>query len=407
MTRPTVTTCALAIVTLIAVFVALATPARAIERTFAASAQIDYLAVPTAPNWDANGGVVNTMDGFTLEAALKVAVDISSHVSANVKVCYGCHGFEVDMAYFDLRVADELNFRLGRFSPSFGAFTLRHDPANQKLSDKPLPYDMGRMLWIRAFDYSILPSPMPDNGVEIDGTHWFGRSAQLDYAAYAVAGFRTNNTGSDPYDPIGKDGLPHAVDLDFAESRTATSYYIDNNSRPTGGGRLSLTVRTGPFTDLTLGASGMAGTYDDQNRLVYMILGGDASLRAGRTNIRAEYLVRRTEMDMTDPTLFKYGASSNLGSAFVKQGAYVEVEQPIVPDLDGVVRLDGMRRTGNVLASSAMTSDAWMGRETLGLAYSIERNLRLKLSGELYEYSGVYGTSARDFAFHVGVVGTF
>jgi len=59
-----------------------------------------------------------------------------------VKVCYGCHGFEVGMAYFDFRVVDELNFRVGRFIPAFGDFPLRHDPANHRTSDKPLAYDM-------------------------------------------------------------------------------------------------------------------------------------------------------------------------------------------------------------------------------------------------------------------------
>ena len=84
-----------------------------------------------------------------------------SKISANMKVCYGCHGFEADMMYFDVRVADELNFRVGRFSPSFGAFNLRHDPANHRLSDKPLPYDMGRMLRMRQWNMSVLPEPVP------------------------------------------------------------------------------------------------------------------------------------------------------------------------------------------------------------------------------------------------------
>jgi len=81
------------------------------------------------------------------------------------------------MAYFDYRVADELAFRVGRFSPSFGAFNIRHDPANHATSDKPLPYDMGRMLRMNEWNLGVLPSPFPDNGVEIDGTHWFGERA--------------------------------------------------------------------------------------------------------------------------------------------------------------------------------------------------------------------------------------
>ena len=33
------------------------------------------------------------------------------------------------MGYFDYRLMDELNVRVGRFSPSFGSFNLRQDPA--------------------------------------------------------------------------------------------------------------------------------------------------------------------------------------------------------------------------------------------------------------------------------------
>ena len=121
----------------VAALLALTAPASAIERNFAGSAQLDYHFVPT--NRQAKA-FPSGFDGFTMEFAGKLAVDFSEKVSANMKVCYGCHGFEADMMYFDFRIADELNFRVGRFSPSFGAFNLRHDPANHRLSDKPLPY---------------------------------------------------------------------------------------------------------------------------------------------------------------------------------------------------------------------------------------------------------------------------
>ncbi len=385
----------LVLMALLAAVLGLVSPARAIEHTFAGSAQVDYFAVPTQPDGDANAGTGNTMDGFTLEAAGKVSADITPHLSANVKLCFGCHGFELDMAYFDLRVVDELNFRVGRFSPSFGAFNLRHDPANQKLSDKPLPYDMGRMLRNTGWGYSVLPSPFPDNGAEIDGTHWFGSKAQLDYAGYAVAGFRT--TG------------PNALDINFPLSHSFPySYYVDNNARPAGGARVALTVRPTATSDLTLGTSGMGGTYDDQNKLTYIILGGDASLRIKRTNIRAEYLVRRTEFSTADPSLLKYAISPNQGNYFMKHGAYVELEQPIIRDLDAVARVDGMARLGNVAAGSFLTDRSWMVRETLGLAYSIERNLRLKGSVEYYEFSEADASgNVRDLAFHLGVAGSF
>ena len=153
----------------IATLLALVRPidAWALDRTFAGSAQIDYMLVPTAR--EANARFLG-FDGFKLEATTKLTVDFSERFSANVKGCYGCHGFEMDMAYFDYRVADALSFRFGRFSPSFGSFNIRHDPANHRLVDKPLAYDMGRMLRMRSWNLGVLPSPFPDNGVEISGS---------------------------------------------------------------------------------------------------------------------------------------------------------------------------------------------------------------------------------------------
>src|SRR5262249_40488601 len=157
------------------------------------------------------------------------------------------------------RAWDELNLRAGRFSPSFGSFNLRHDPANHKLSDKPLPYDMGRMLRKDDWNNGVLPSPFPDNGFEIDGTHWFADTVQLDYAAYAVMGFRSSD----------------ATPFDFTFRDSHLPYYIDNNSLPTVGGRVAATIKLSSEVDTTLGASAMYGTFDNHDSLTYAILGGD------------------------------------------------------------------------------------------------------------------------------------
>jgi hypothetical protein len=199
--------------------------ARAADRNVAGSLQLDY---HLAPERSTAVGTGPTFRGFTTEAAVKLSADISDRFSANVKVCAGCHGLEVDMAHVDFRFADELSLRAGRFSPSFGAFNLRHDPANHRLSDKPLPYDMGRMLRLRDWNMGVLPSPFPDNGVELSGTHWFGSSVQLDYAAHVVSGFKGSIAGAD---------------LDFVESRTGSLYYVDNNDKPAYGGRVAVTTR--------------------------------------------------------------------------------------------------------------------------------------------------------------------
>ena len=389
-----------------AALLAVAHPLRAAEEyNFAGSAQLDYHLIPNGPRAEGAPGQGTTFQGFTMEMGLKVAVDISEHLSANVKACYGCHGVELDMAYFDYRAVDELNLRVGRFSPSFGAFNLRHDPANHMLSDKPLPYDMGRMLRKGDWNNGVLPSPFPSNGVELNGTHWFGTSAQFDYALYAVTGFK-NDTDANP------------TDLNFQESHLP--YYVSNSLRPAGGARLALTLKGSSAVDVTLGASTLIGTYDPKNDFSYVIGGADLAIRVQRTAFRAEYLMRRQQFDTRNPDIFKYSVAQNDGDFFTKQGAFAEVEQPFGSAWDMTLRADGMLRRGNVsdvptgsgrsvaTAVSPLTFQSWVLRETLGLAYALERNFRLKASGEVWQFS--YPDSLGDktaLGFHFGAVGSF
>jgi hypothetical protein len=363
--------------------------ARALDRNFVGSAQVDYSFVPL--HHDAKA-FPNSFDGFTMELAGKLAVDFNDHLSANLKVCFGCHGFEADMMYFDYRVADELNIRAGRFSPSFGAFNLRHDPANHRTSDKPLPYDMGRMLHMRQWNMGVLPAPFPDNGVEVNGTHAFGR-AQMDYAVYAVSGFKA---------------AAGATDIDFALSRSPAQYYVDNNARPTGGGRLSLTLKLGESSDMVLGGSAMYGNYDPDNKLAYLIFGGDLTFRFDRTNVRLEYLARRTEFDTTNQAAYKYTIDPSHGDFFMKHGAYVEIEHPVTRDLDLVLRGDGMLRLGNVTADSQLSFRSTVVRGTLGFAYVVIGGLRVKGSTEIWKFSDADETNrSLELGFHAALVGTF
>lgn len=362
----------------------------AIDRTFSGSAQVDYFFVPTEKG--ANSRAIG-FDGFTTELALKLGVDVSEHLSANVKVCFGCHGFETDMAYVDYRVADELNFRLGRFSPSFGNFNLRHDPANHGLSDKPLPYDMGRMLRRGTWNEGVLPSPFPDNGLEVNGTHWIGDAVQLDYAIYAISGFKSDAS---------------SFDLDFVQSRSGSAYYVDNNARPTVGGRVSATVKLSPDADMTFGASGMHGTSDPTNHLTYSILGADAVFRFHQTNFRVEYLVRRQEFDVSDPTRFKFPIAPQNGDYFTKHGAYVEVEHPLSARVGILGRADTLYRFGNLAKDSPLDRRSGIGRLTIGATFAVERGLRLKASTELWQFTDRDATGRdKEVGFHLAAVGAF
>lgn len=365
--------------------------ASAVERNFAGSAQFDYHFVPKPSSLVAERQV--PLEGFTTEVSMKAAIDINDKFSANVKMCFGCHGFELPMAHFDYRVADELNFRVGRFSPSFGNFNLRHDPANHRLNSKPLPYDMGRMLRLREWNMGVLPSPYPDNGLEINGTHWFGLKAQLDYAVYAVNGFRGDTAGQD---------------LDWLQNRSRDSYYVDNNGRPTIGARAALTFKLGPTSDVTIGGSGQHGTFDPTNTLTYTIVGADLAFRFNRTNIRAEWLARKQEFDTSDPTIFRYGVPRTGGDFFVKHGAYVELEQPLTPKVDLLVRADGLYRKGNVVLASPLRRQSAVSRLTLGMSFLLAPGYRVKVSGEIWDFSDP-GINNRytDFGAHLGLVGTY
>jgi hypothetical protein len=356
------------------------------------------LLVPFSPN-DPRPAT-HTFDGFTEELAVKLAVDVNPHVSANVKLCWGCHGFELPMGFVDFRLADEFNVRVGRFTPTFGEFFLRSDVGNHRTSDKPLPYDMGRMLYLLEWNRSVLPMPYVENGVEISGSHFFGNAVQVDYAAHVVTGLRANAAA--PYD------------VEFQALRQPAPYYIDNNSMPSVGGRLGTTFRLSERADFTVGASVMYGPYDPAGQLTYLIVGGDAFLRIGRTNIRSEYILRRTEMAAGDQSRFEGvvpiepnggGLVSTL--PMVKDGWYVELEQPVNRYVDLVLRWDGLHRRGNVQPGSPLDFEAGISRWTAGANFVVYRGFRVKASVEHYYFWGLRNELPQAVGFHLSAVATF
>lgn len=354
-------------------------------RNFAGSVQLDYLAIPTEP-------IAHNLafDGATVELSLKLTQDFGHDVTSSVKVCVACHGLEVSMAYFDLRLTDEASLRVGRFTPAFGSFPLRHDPANHRTSDKPLPYDMGRMLHLRDWGEGILPAPWVDNGVELSGTHFFQRG-QLDYALYAISGPK---------------GSADALDFDFVLSRSGERYYVDNNSQPSVGARLGATLEVGSATTLTVGGSGLVGHYDPDLRLGFAVVGTDLVLRHGSAYLRGEYLARWTELAIGDDpqTRFKYGpgADGRYADFSRRDGFYLEAELPAGP-VELIGRWDGLRRRGNVAATSTLRSDSAVLRYTVGAAIRVKGSLRIKTSVEAYDFSDFQD----ELALHLGLAGPF
>jgi len=359
--------------------------AHAADVNFAGSVQLDYLLVPTDDR-----ARDFTFDGFTSELSLKLSADVSEHIGVQVKTCYGCHGFEIGSAYVDFRPVGDLTVRAGRFVPAFGDFQARHDPANHLTSDKPLPYDMGRMLHLRAWNMSVLPAPYVDSGLQVTYSPALSECVDLEVSAYVVGGLRGNND---------------ATDVDFVQSRSGEAYYVDNNSRPSVGGRLALRATLGELL-LTAGASVLYGTYDPDNELDILLLGTDLVLRIDRWTLRAEYLVRRTKMALgEDPgSTFRYGpgADGKFDPYSLKEGFYGELAFPLGP-LEGVARVDGLRRTGNVALTSELRSESLVVRYTVGTAINLVRDWRIKLSGEFYDFSDFDD----EVGVHLGVVGAF
>jgi len=356
------------------------------QRTIAGSLQLDYLMVPT----DAHARD-SALDGMTAELSLKLNVDFTPSAAASVKVCFACHGFEAASAFVDLRASDELSVRIGRMLPEFGSFPQRVDPANHRSNDKPLPYDMGRMLHHTEWNEGILPAPWVDNGVELLGTRFIG-GGRLDYAAYILSGPK---------------GGADATDFDFVESREPRQYYVDNNSEPVVGARLSGTVELDAVGHaVTVGASVMTGRYDPQRNLGFVIAGADATVNLEPLVIRAEYLVRRTDMAVgTDPAMrWKFGpdAVGRYDDHFLKHGFYAEVEVPFA-QFDVFARFDGLVRTGNVLLGSPLSRSAYLLRYTGGAAIRISDSVRLKASAEVYQSNDL----GNDLALHLGVATPF
>ena len=67
-----------------------------------------------------------------------------------------------------------------------------------------------------------------------------------------------------------------------------------------------------------------------------------------------------------------------------------------------------MYRVGNVVVGSALASRSSVGRATLGTAFAIDDNVRLKASTELWGFSDRDERGhTREVSFHLGAVATF
>jgi len=320
----------------------------------------------------------------SIEGAIKMGVDVNDDVSFSTKVCFSCHGLELESLAFEYMPSSAFNVQAGRISVPFGEYHARVDQSGHKTSSAPLIYDMGRAAYFEkgAMNMGVLPMPYVDSGVLVYGQRFLG-PVQAWYGLYGVSGLRGGN------------------DIDFTAMRSI--YYTDSNRTPAVGGRVSFTYAAGTdglIKDSSVGASLTTGRYDKDSQLKYLVWGVDAVVGLGRVTLRGEYAYRRT--DLSPGASYAYEV---IDPWVRKDGWYVEAEAPLVERLAGVVRLDELRRTGVTLpgASAGMTQDSRINRTTAGLVYTPASSLYVKLG---YEY-----WAPTDFpsfhSAHLGLGGAF
>jgi len=379
MTEPTLRAGALRLAVLAAA-VAAAAPARAADIQVSGSVYVDY--------WGINNRTVGPQqpEGITPDMAITIAKDVHDELSFSVKACFSCHGVEIEHFHVDYQPKTWFNVQAGRLAVPFGDYSQRVDASGHKTASAPLIYDMGRMAYGSRtfFNEGVLPLPYVDTGLLVYGQTWLGSRLQLWYGAYAASGLRGSN------------------DLDFIASRSL--YYTDNNNVPAGGGRVTLTYSADPGSalgDISLGASGTVGRYDQAKHLDYRIWGADASLRLWKITLRGEYAKRRTDIDPSQPGY----AYAIVDPWFDKSGWYAELEHPVFRWLSAVYRYDVLERHGVPLPGSAaaLTPSSTIDRFSAGVVITPAAALFVKLSYEYWKPS--------DFPVlqtgHVGFGGAF
>jgi len=321
--------------------------------------------------------------GVTIDAAVKIGVDISDDVAFSTKACMSCHGIELEHFQMEYMPKTWFNVQAGRLAIPFGEFANRVDQSGHKTVSAPLIYDMGRMAFGEkgAMNLGVLPLPYTDTGVMVYGQRFLG-PVQAWYSVYGVAGLRGGN------------------DADWTAMRAL--YYTDPNRTPSVGGRLALTLAAEPgwfVGDTSLGASYTRGRYDRDATLGYEVWGIDASTQLGKLALRGEYAHRRT--DLSPKATYPYEL---LDPWFKKDGFYVEAEAPLGNSFGVVYRYDTLNRQGVPLpGATELTADSSIVRHTAGIQYMPAPSTFMKLGWEYWMASDF-----TDFhSVHLGVGGAF
>ena len=299
--------------------------------------------------------------------------------------------------YGEYYMHDLANVQVGRIVIPFGRFNYLSYPNNYLPVTRPILYpshDVDFMDRGPNFPRPFFMTTWTDLGACLYGSWWPTDDQQLWYAAYVVNG------------PQGAD------DLNWLQIQR---YWKDNNDGKHFGGRVSYSLGD----DLSVGASGIAGRYDDWDALQHWMIGADLRLGWRDVGFWGEYIfehvrVRDAEDEearydqagftaQVDAPLF--GLLEDRLKAFATFGRMWRTG-PLLVDRDG----DPFSKQANRL-DPFFTDDVstMVGKYSLGLAFTPVEFVTIKAEYAWWDFdTGLSGFDVEDAArFSLGAVASF
>ena len=301
-------------------------------------------------------------EGIVGEFALHARVAApSAGVSANMRVCWGCHELELEEATFQWNPFPFIQLKAGRMAVDAGSYNSRHDFNVRRTITKPLNRIMGNMVRQTEFNSGVLPAPYVDNGASLQfsfNTPLLG--VQTEY--YVLTGLKG----------VGND-------IDFIRSRQ----FRDINGEPSFGARLGIDV---PFVSLNL--SYLWGNYDPDSRRSYQIVSADMRIRAGPLTLEGEFAFRETEY--TDAT------SAGGEDEFYKYGWWVQATWNFIGPLYVVGMVDTLYVKNIFLSPFGPTPNEALAvtddnnrivRVVGGIGYTPWGGISIRVNAEFWDFS--------------------
>lgn len=302
-------------------------------------------------------------EGIVGEFALSARVSApEAKVSANIRVCWGCHAIELEEASFQWQPTSFLTVKAGRMAVNAGSYNTRHDFSVRRTVSKPLTRIMGNMPRQNEFNHGVLPAPYVDNGASMTADHRFG--------AFGITGEAFVLTG------LKGTGL---ADVNFITSRQ----FRDVNGEPSFGGRFTFDA---PHVSTTLAY--MWGNYDPFSRRSYQFFSADTRIRAGPLIVEAEFALRETEYNDPD--------SSGGENEFLKYGWWARGTWNFTDALYIVGAVDTLHVKDIFLSNNGPTTNPALAvtddnnrivRLTGGIGYTAPGGILLRAAAEYWDFS--------------------